>query len=83
MWITYCRVDVIQRTVLEGFKLSAKALLHLCRNISTGKCLSRGLGKLSVNLAWMTAARAVLALHHQRFNALFSAARATIANRCL
>ena len=63
MWTTYCRVDVIQRTAFEGFDLSEKPLLHLCRNISTGKSLSRGLGKLSVNLAWMTAARAVLALH--------------------
>lgn len=34
------------------------------------------------SLAWMTATRAVLALHDESFNALFSAARATIANRC-
>ena len=64
IWMTYCRVDVIQRTVFEGFELSEKPLLHLCRNISMGRSLSRGLGKLSAKLAWMTAARAVLALHN-------------------
>lgn len=29
IWMTYCRVDVIQRTVFEGFELSEK-LCYTC-----------------------------------------------------
>ena len=80
---TLQREEVVQRTVFEVTELCEKHLVYLCRNISTGRSHAQGSRKHPTRLAWMTAARAVLALHDGSFNALFSAARATIANRCL